>query len=129
MSTPGVQVDRDADFLLQGLDQLLGGEGLEQPRHVLDRQDMGTHALQFPGEIDIILERVLGALGVEDVTGVAHGSLADGAVLAHRLHGDRHPLGPVQRVEDAEDVDAALGRLLDKLLDDVVRIIGVADGV
>ena len=36
---------------------------------------------------------------------------------------------PVEGVEDAEQVDAGLGRFLDERLDDVVRIVGVADGV
>ena len=125
----GVQVDGDADLVLEGLDQLLGGEGLEQPGHVLDGQDVGAHLLQFLGQVDVVGEGVLVALGIEDVAGVAHGRLADGAGLAHGVHGHPHPLGPVERVEDAEDVDAALGRLLDELLDDVVGVVGVADGV
>ena len=36
---------------------------------------------------------------------------------------------PVEGVEDAEQVDAGLGRFLDEGLDDVVGIVGVADGV
>ena len=36
---------------------------------------------------------------------------------------------PVEGVEDAEQVDAGLGRLLDERADDVVGIIRVADGV
>ena len=36
---------------------------------------------------------------------------------------------PVERVEDAEEVDAGRGRLLDEAADDVVGVVGVADGV
>ena len=38
-------------------------------------------------------------------------------------------LDPVEAVKDPEDVNAALGRLLDEEGDDIVGVIGVADPV
>ena len=81
------------------------------------------------GQPDIVFEAVLGAVGIEDVAGVAEGALAELARLAHRVHRDAHVLDPVEAVEDAEEVDAALGRLAHEEADGVVGVVGVADGV
>ena len=66
---------------------------------------------------------------VEDVGRVADRRLAYPVVFQHRV--DRHPhvLHPVERVEDAEDVDArrAAGRVMNA--HHVVRVVRVADGV
>ena len=56
-----VEMDRDADLLLQRLDQRLGGVGLAQAGHVLDGQQVGAQLLQFLGQLDVILQVVLGA--------------------------------------------------------------------
>ena len=110
----GVEVDGDADLLAQGLDQLFGGVGPAQAGHVLDGQDVRAHALQLLGHADVVVERILVALGVEDVAGVADGGFADGVGLAHGLHGRLHVGQPVQRIEDAEDVDALGGGFVDE---------------
>ena len=49
--------------------------------------------------------------------------------LAHGLHGRLHVGQPVERIEDAEDVDALGGGLVDELRHHVVGISGVAHGV
>ena len=49
--------------------------------------------------------------------------------FAHGLHRHLHVGRPVERVEDAKDVDAVGRASLDELPDDVVGIVGVADGV
>ncbi len=68
-------------------------------------------------------------LRIGDVAGVADGGFTDLAVLPDRLHGNLHAGGPVERIKNAEDVDSRIGSLFDELLHDVVRIIGIADGV
>ena len=88
-------------------DQLPRRGRLEQARHVLDADDVGAGRLQLAREADIVFEAVLGAVGIEDVAGVADGALAELARLAHRVHRDAHVLDPVEAVEDAEEVDAA----------------------
>ena len=125
----GVEVDRQADLVLERLDQGAGGRGLEQARHVLDAQDVAAGGLQLLGEADIVAERVLGAVGVEDVAGVADRTLGELAGLAHGVDRDPHVLDPVQAVEDAEQVHAGVGRLLDEVADDIVGVVGVADAV
>ena len=72
------------------------------------------------------IERVLVAPGVEDVAGVADGGLKELAGPQHGLHGGLHTGYPVEGVEDAEDVYAGLGALLDEGVDEVVRVAGVA---
>ena len=104
-----VEVDRDADLLLQRADQLFGRVRLAQAGHVLDGQDVRAHLLQFLGQLDVILQVVLAAARVEDVAGVADGRLADRAGLEHGVHGHLHVRHPVERVEDAEQVDARPG--------------------
>ena len=47
-------------------------------------------------------------------------------LLPHGGHGHLHVLGPVQRVEDAENVDPVLGTPLDQFPHDVVRVVRVA---
>ena len=102
----GVEVDRQADLLAQGLDQPLGRVRLAEPGHVLDGDQVGPALLQLLRHRDVVLQVVLGPGGVEDVAGVADGRLAEGAGLADGLEGDLHVRDPVQRVEDAEQVDA-----------------------
>ena len=67
----------NADLLAQRLHQLVGGVGLAQPGHVLDGQDVRAHALQFLGHAHVVVERILVALRIEDVAGVADRRFAD----------------------------------------------------
>ena len=125
----GVQVDGQAHLVLEGRDQLLGRIGLEQAGHVLDAQQMGAPLLQLLGHVHIVFEGIFIPLGVQNVAGVADGGLAELALLEDLVHGHLHAGEPVQRVEDAEHVDAAAGGLLDELPDQVVGVVGVAHGV
>ena len=79
--------------------------------------------------LDVVLQVVLGAAGVEDVAGVADGRLAERAGLAHGLDRPLHVRHPVERVEDAEQVDPGGRGLLHELDDHVVGIARVAHGV
>ena len=45
--------------------------GLQQAGHVLDAEDMAAGGLELLGEVDVIVERVFGAVGIENVAGVA----------------------------------------------------------
>jgi serine/threonine protein phosphatase PrpC len=49
--------------------------------------------------------------------------------LLHGLHRDAEVGQVVERVEDAEDVHAVGGGVFDEAGDDVVGVVGVADGV
>ena len=81
-------------------------------------------------QLDVVVEVYLRLVRVAQVAGVADRRLAQLAGLEHRLDGDAHVRDPVERVEDAEQVDAApRRRCATKKPHDVVRIVGVADGV
>ena len=124
-----VEMDRDADFFLQGLDQLIRRIGPAQSRHVLDRENVRAHLFQFLRELDVILQRVLRASRIEDVAGVADRRFANRVRLLHRLHRDREIRRVVERVEHAEDVHALRGGVPDEAGHDVVGVIRVAHGV
>ena len=124
-----VQVDGDADLLLERGDELLRTVGLEEAGHVLYAERVRAAALQLLGEVDVVLERVFVALGVEDVARVADRGFEQLAGLEHGLHGRLHARYPVERVKDAEDVDARLGALLDEGVHEVIRIARIADEV
>ena len=81
------------------------------------------------GQVDVVLEVVLGPLRIGDVARVADRRLDDLAALLGRLDRHLHAVDVVERVEDPEHVDAGGGRLLDERHHDVVRVVGVADGV
>ena len=125
----GVELDGDADLLLQRGDQLLGGVGLQHAGHILDAQHVGATALQLLGQIDVVVQRIFVPGGIQNIAGIADGSLTDLILLEDLLHGDLHAGQPVERVEHAEDIDAAAGGLLDELPDDVIGIVGVTHGV
>ena len=124
-----MEMDRKLGLVAERRDQLLRRGRLEEPGHVLQPDDVGAGGLELLGERDIVFEAVFGAVRIEDVAGVADRALAELARVAHRVHRDAHVLDPVEAVEDAKEIDAALGRLGDEVADGVVGIVGVADGV
>ncbi len=91
-----VQVDGDADLLLEGADELLGGVRLEQAGHVLDGQHMRAAALELLGKVHVVFQRVAVARRVEDVAGVAHGALEELALAQDLVHGGLHVRHPVE---------------------------------
>ncbi len=112
------------------MNEVVGGLRFAEAGHVLDAEDVGTHFFELFGLFDIVVEVVFGAGGVEDIAGVADGGFADGfAVFADGFHGDLHVGEVVEGVEDAEDVHAGVGGVVDESGDDVVGIIGVSDGI
>jgi len=90
---------------------------------------MGAGGLQFPGQVDIIFQRIFRPVGIVNIAGIAERGLQDPACLQNPVHGDAHVFDPVQRIEHAKDIDAAGGTLVDELFDHIVGIIGVADAV
>ena len=125
----GMELDGDADLLLQCGDQLLCGVGLQDAGHILDGQHMGTPVLQFLRQLHIVVQRIFIPLGVQDVAGIADGGLANFILVQHLVHGDFHAGEPVQGVEHPEHIHAGAGGLLDELPNDVVGVVGVAYGV
>ena len=125
----GVEVDRQAGLLLQCPDQVIGSRRLQEPRHVLEAENVGPRSLQLAGHLHIVVEIVFRPRRIENVAGIADRRLADLAGLQHRIDGNAHVLDPVERIEDAEDIDPGPGRLIDELDHHIVGIVGVADAV
>ena len=121
----GVQVHER--FLLQRLLQLLNqAVGLireQQVRHVLHADVLRAHLLELHGEVYEVI------LGVHGRDGVAHGHLADAVVPVGGVNGLLEVSGIVQRVENADDVDAVFDGQADELVHHVVGIVLVAQNV
>ncbi len=125
-----MKVDREGDFGPQGLDQLVSCSRMAESGHVFEGDDVGPHFFQLLGEVYKVLERVLVAVRIEDVAGIAHGGLADGLrVVPHRFHGDFEIRQIVERIEDPEDIHARFRGVLYEGSNDIVRVIGVAHAI
>ena len=125
----GVEVDRDPNRLTERLDEGRGGVGLAQPGHILDRKHVSAALLELPGELDVVGQGELCPGRIEDVAGVADRRLADPAGVADGIHGHLHVRHPIERVEHPEEVDPSGRGLLHEGRDDVVGVVGVADGI
>ena len=77
----------------------------------------------------VVVERVFGAIRVENIPGVTNRAFADSVVLLHRIHGNAHILDPVETVKNPEHIDAGVNGLLDETLHHIVRIVGVANAI
>ena len=122
-------MDRQVRRLAQRLEQNRAAPRLQETGHVLQRDDVRAGFLQLIGQRDIVFEVVFRPGGIEDIAGIADRRFADLVFLRNRIHRDAHIVDPVEAVEDAEDVDAAPGRLADEVRDDIVRIVRVADAI
>jgi len=122
-------MDRNADTFLERLYQFICCVRLEEARHILDGQNMRAHFLQLFCHTDIVLKRVFVTFRVCDIAGIADSRFADFPRFAHCIHRHLHTGCPVERVENAEDIDAGVSSLFDKFLHDIVGIIGIAHRV
>ena len=118
-----VDVDGNADGLLQRLDKVVAGIGLEQTGHILDADGIGAHLFEGLGVLNEIF------VGMHRAQGVADAGLNMRALLAGRLDGGLEVARVVQRVENTQDVDAVGNGLLHEILDGVVGIMAVAEHV
>ena len=102
---------------------------LQEPGHVLEVEDVDAELDELPGDVHVVRKRVLLLAGVADVAGVTDRGLDHAARLADGVDPELQVLHVVERVEDAEDVDAVLLREAHELEDHVVRVARVADRV
>ena len=72
----GVEMNRQPELLLQRLDERRGRAGLAEPPHVLDAKHVRAHGFQFAGDLEVVLEAVLGLARIGEIAGVADGGLA-----------------------------------------------------
>ena len=120
-----MELDGDVERSLELLHEVFCDIRLQEAGHVLDADGVAAHLLQFLGKIDEDFVRMIGAERVDEAAlymwlfFAAESSIDRCLEVAH----------VVQRVEDAEYAHAMLGSLLDELLDDIVRIVVVAEQV
>ena len=119
----GVEVEREVGLGAESFKQGTGRERTAEAGHVLDRDKMRPHFFQLPGQLDVIFERILGAVGIKDVAGVADSAFAHGVRFAHGFHGRAHVREVIERVEDAEDVHSTLRCVADEARYDIRRVI------
>ncbi len=124
-----VHHDRDRQVLLQPPDQLRRIVGREQAGHVLDAEAVGAHPLERLRLGDEVVEREHRPAERPLGHRVADGPLDVLAGLLDGLERGGEVAFVVERVEDAEHVDAAPGRVGDERFHHVVCVIAVADQV
>ncbi len=71
-----VEVNRQADLVLESLDQGIGRAGTAQSGHVLDPENVGAGRLQLARELQVVVEGVLLFVRIAQVSRVANGSFA-----------------------------------------------------
>ena len=124
----GVKLHGHVQGVLQRSDEGVGVVGREDPGHVLDADAVGVQVPEYSCPIQEVVEVVYGAAEAALAgDGVADGHLE---MLARALDGGGGPgevALVVQGVEDAEDVDARLGGVLDEGVDEVVGVVAVTD--
>ena len=120
----GMQVDRDVHRRFQGRNQQLGSIGLEQAGHILEGQHVSARVFQPPSHIKVILQIVAVArLLVQHITGITDGGLGNASrAFTYDLDRALHSLDPVQRIENAEHIDAVIPALFDEFFDQIIRV-------
>ena len=125
----GVKMDRYPHLFFQDPHESASGVGLQEPRHVLDGQEMGPATHELLRQVDVVVERIALSSLVENVTRITDRDFADAARLPGRVDGHLHLLGPIQRIKNPKQVDAPLLGLEDELAYHVVGIGRVADRI
>ena len=119
----GVELDRDFNGLLQGFDQFLRFIGDQQAGHVLHTDGVGAHVFHGLGEVREIFH------GIGFAEGIGNGSLDVAAVFLGGVHGGLQIAQIVQRVKDADDVDAVVQGFFHEVIHHVIRVVAVAQDV
>ena len=105
----------------------LGGRRFEQPRHVLDRENVGPGRFDLLCQIHVVGQVVALPTLVQNVSGVTKADLGNLSLLPHRVDRHLHVRQPVQGVENAEDVDSRIRSFFHEQPHGVVGIRRIAD--
>ena len=118
-----MELDRDFHDLLDAFDDRIGVVGVEKAGHVLQADGVGAHFDELLRLLGVHVGRVDGANCVADSPLRVAGGFLDG------LDGGLEVAQVVDGIEDAEDVHSVLDGELAELLDNIVRVVAVADDV
>src|SRR3972149_3088572 len=66
---------------------------------------------------------------IQNISGVTYGGFTQGIGFQNGIHRHFHVCDPVKRVEDTEYIYTAFCCLFDECLDDVVRVVGIANAI
>ena len=115
-----------ADGVLDALDQVFSLIGAHGAGHVLQADGVEAHGLQLLAHVDVLLDGVHRRLRIGNTAG---GDGVLGGVLLGRLEGRLDVAEVVEGVENSQDVDAVLDGQLNKLFDDVVMVMLIAEQI
>ncbi len=131
--TVGVEIDGDADVLLEELDERRYALRRNQTRHILDRYHVGAQLGHLLGLVEEILvgkdHFMLLAVGILGIDGVAYGAVGDAAVLLDIFDSRLDVIDIVQRIEYTHDAQTALDSVARETCDDLVGVGRVAEQV
>ena len=113
-------MQRQRDSRLEFSYQLIGNVRRQQATHVFKANNLHAHGCQLIGHPQKIVD------GVDGADRIADRSFNKLACFQRRFDGGLHVPDIVHGIENAENIDARVGRPLDKRLHDIVRIITVA---
>ena len=129
--------------------------GLEETSHILNSEHVNSLLDELVDQVEVVLEGVLGLLGVGEISRVADGSLDDSSGLLGSVDTELHVLDVVEgarkgkkkrkrgaskgegaaeretrnSLEHPEDIESVLDGSLGELVDSVIGVRGVSDGV
>ena len=124
-----MEMDREIDSIFQRRDQGIGSFRLEETCHIFDGDDIRTGILHLFRKVSVVFQRVLLAVRIHDIAGVAEAGFSELFFLADFVDGDGHMAELVQAVEDTEYIDTIVSRLINEVTDNIFRIVGIADGI
>ncbi len=125
----GVEMDRQIGFFTQRLEKHTCSRRLQQPRHILQRNDMRAGLFNLLGQIDVIFKVVFGAVRIENIACIADGCFAELILFQNSIHRHAHVFNPVEAVEHAEDIHAATCSFTHEVLHHIVRVRLVANAI
>ena len=126
----GVQVHGLVEAFAQRQDELFGCLRAQQPRHVLDRDDVGTRLHHVFCEAQVIVQGVQVLGGVQKVSAVTQRHLGNRRVRGeNRIDCGAHLVNVVEGIKNAENIDTRRGRFLHKRFRHFGGIGGVPHGV
>ena len=124
-----MKVNRNLQFGLQRTDQLFGSVWLQKSGHILDAEGMDTKCFEFFGFLDIIIQCVFLLVWIRNIACIAECTFDNLACFQCFFDWHLHILNPVQGVENSENIDAGFGGNINKVLNYIIRIIAVTNGV
>ena len=119
----GVKLNRNADSLFQGGDQLGGGIRSQQGRHILNTDGIRPGLLNALSVIHKVFRSEYRA------GGIGNGNLGVSLFLLRGLNSRLQVFDIVQSVKNTDDIDTVGHRLLDEIFQDVVGIMAVAQHI